>query len=66
MKNSGISEMGCMQLETIFDILLDLGKNLAINKHSSQIYLSNPFYQPSFREKKEIDKPKPLISAIVY
>lgn len=66
MKNSGISEMSFMQLETIFGILLDLGNNLAINKHSSQMHLSRPFYQPSFREKKETDKPKPLISAIVY
>lgn len=40
-----------MQLETIFSILLDLGNDSAINKYSSQIYLSHPFYQPSFRGK---------------
>lgn len=42
-----------MQLETIFSILLDLGNDSAINKYSSQIYLSHPFYQPSFRGKKQ-------------
>lgn len=48
-----MSETGWYAIETIFDILLDPGNNLAINKHRSQIYLSHPFYQPSFREKKK-------------
>lgn len=56
---SGLKWAG-VQVKTIFDILLVLGNSLVINKHRSQIYISQLLYRPSFREKKKKGKPKPL------